>query len=160
MKKRNHQPSNIENLKNEYTQEKNLQNHREKKQKRHMQRRILLISLIGGIIIVGLSITILVNRQEVAKMNREKVQAEKNLKKVQAEQRLLNNQINQLKDDDFVTKLARSKYYLSKDGEIIFSLPEDNAAKILEETKKKAEETEKNKSSEEKKDSTEENSSN
>lgn len=72
------------------------------------------------------------------------------MKKVQAEQRLLNNQINQLKDDDFVTKLARSKYYLSKDGEIIFSLPEDNAAKILEETKKKSEETEKNKSSEEK----------
>lgn len=42
-----------------------------------MRRRIFLISLVGAIIIVGLSITILVNRQEVAKMNREKIQAEK-----------------------------------------------------------------------------------
>lgn len=37
-----------------------------------------------------------------------------------------------LKDDEYVAKLARSRYYLSKDGEIIFSVPEDNASKQAE----------------------------
>ncbi|AMB99167.1 hypothetical protein AWM75_03725 [Aerococcus urinaehominis] len=42
---------------------------------------------------------------------------------------VLENQANLLKDDAYVAKLARSRYYLSKDDEIIFSLPEDNDSK-------------------------------
>lgn len=41
----------------------------------------------------------------------------------------LSQQASLLKDDEYVAKLARSRYYLSKDGEVIFSVPEDNASK-------------------------------
>lgn len=44
----------------------------------------------------------------------------------------LSQQASLLKDDEYVAKLARSRYYLSKDGEIIFSVPEDNASKQAE----------------------------
>lgn len=44
----------------------------------------------------------------------------------------LSQQATLLKDDEYVAKLARSRYYLSKDGEIIFSVPEDNASKQAE----------------------------
>ena len=44
----------------------------------------------------------------------------------------LSQQATLLKDDEYVAKLARSRYYLSKDGEIIFSIPEDNASKQAE----------------------------
>ena len=44
----------------------------------------------------------------------------------------LSQQASLLKDDESVAKLARSRYYLSKDGEIIFSVPEDNASKQAE----------------------------
>ncbi|HJA90808.1 MAG TPA: septum formation initiator family protein, partial [Candidatus Jeotgalibaca merdavium] len=37
-----------------------------------------------------------------------------------------------LQDDEYVAKIARSRYYLSKDGELIFSLPEDNRSKAAE----------------------------
>ena len=44
----------------------------------------------------------------------------------------LSQQATLLKEDEYVAKLARSRYYLSKDGEIIFSIPEDNASKQAE----------------------------
>lgn len=44
----------------------------------------------------------------------------------------LTQQASLLKDDEYVAKLARSRYYLSKDGEVIFSVPEDNASKQAE----------------------------
>lgn len=44
----------------------------------------------------------------------------------------LSQQATLLKDDEYVAKLARSRYYLSKEGEIIFSVPEDNASKQAE----------------------------
>lgn len=44
----------------------------------------------------------------------------------------LSQQATLLKDDEYVAKLARSRYYLSKDGEVIFSVPEDNASKQAE----------------------------
>lgn len=44
----------------------------------------------------------------------------------------LSQQATLLKEDEYVAKLARSRYYLSKDGEVIFSVPEDNASKQAE----------------------------
>ena len=44
-------------------------------------------------------------------------------------------QVGLLQDDEYVAKLARSRYYLSKDGELIFSLPEDNRSKAAEKEK-------------------------
>ncbi|UJF16648.1 septum formation initiator family protein [Jeotgalibaca sp. MA1X17-3] len=38
-----------------------------------------------------------------------------------------------MQDNEYLAKLARGKYYLSKDGEIIFSLPEDNQSKAATE---------------------------
>lgn len=44
----------------------------------------------------------------------------------------LSQQATLLKEDEYVAKLARSRYYLSKEGEVIFSVPEDNASKQAE----------------------------
>ncbi|MDO4671012.1 MAG: septum formation initiator family protein [Aerococcus sp.] len=71
------------------------------------------------------------------------------------EQHLLKNlqqQTERLKDNDYVLKLARSRYYLSKEGEIIFSVPEDNdskQAKALNKAYKTASEESQNKTNQE-----------
>lgn len=54
----------------------------------------------------------------------------------------LENQVSLLKDDDYIAKLARSRYYLSKDGEMIFSLPEDNDSKQAKQLNKTLQEKE------------------
>lgn len=141
MKKK--EPTNVAQLKNDYTQAKTLQAHRERKQKRKVRRRISVILLIGSLFIIGLSLRIWNSTQSISKMEKERQQAEVVLKKTENNQEQLNMQIKRLEDENYVAKLARSQYYLSKDNEIIFSLPEDNAAKVIEKTKEKAESTEK-----------------
>lgn len=141
MKKK--EPTNVAQLKNDYTQAKTLQAHRERKQKRKVRRRISVILLIGSLFIIVLSLRIWNSTQSISKMEKERQQAEVVLKKTENNQEQLNMQIKRLEDENYVAKLARSQYYLSKDNEIIFSLPEDNAAKVIEKAKEKAETTEK-----------------
>lgn len=141
MKKK--EPTNVAQLKNDYTQAKTLQAHRERKQKRKVRRRISAILLIGSLFIIALSIRIWNSTQSISKMEKERQQAEVVLKKTENNQEQLNMQIKRLEDENYVAKLARSQYYLSKDNEIIFSLPEDNAAKVIEKTKEKTESSEK-----------------
>lgn len=141
MKKK--EPTNVAQLKNDYTQAKTLQAHRERKQKRKVRRRISVILLIGSLFIIVLSLRIWNSTQSISKMEKERQQAEVVLKKTENNQEQLNMQIKRLEDENYVAKLARSQYYLSKDNEVIFSLPEDNAAKVIEKTKEKAESTEK-----------------
>ncbi|MEG0497570.1 MAG: septum formation initiator family protein [Carnobacterium sp.] len=136
MKKK--EPTNVARLQNDYTKAKTLQAHREQKKKRKMRMRATIILLIGSFVIIFLSFKIFSNVQSISKMETEKQQAEVTLKDTKQEHEQLQTQIKRLEDEDYVAKIARSQYYLSKDNEIIFSLPEDNAAKVIEKTKEKS----------------------
>ncbi|RKJ59809.1 septum formation initiator, partial [Butyricicoccus sp. 1XD8-22] len=41
------------------------------------------------------------------------------------QQEMLNLQIAKLEDDEYLAKLARKEYFLSEEGEIIFTIPKD-----------------------------------
>lgn len=125
-------PKNISRLNNEYTHNKTLEALRKRKQKRHMRRRIVGILVISGFFVSGFAINIWTNTQTISQMEEEKKEAHTELKLVEREQEDLNDQIKKLENEDYVAKVARSQYYLSEDNEIIFSLPEDNAANDIE----------------------------
>lgn len=62
--------------------------------------------------------------------------AQQELESVQTYQDDLNYYIGMLEDEDYVAKLARGQYFLTKEDEIVFNLPEDaksDEASILEE---------------------------
>ena len=126
--------TNVAKLTNEYTHNKTLQALRERKHKRHMRRRIAGILAISCFFVSGFAINIWTNTQTISQMEHEKKEAQNELKLVEKEQENLNNQIKKLEDEDYVAKVARSQYYLSEENEIIFSLPEDNAANEIEKT--------------------------
>ncbi|MCI5775139.1 MAG: septum formation initiator family protein [Aerococcus sp.] len=58
----------------------------------------------------------------------ERQQVEQSVESEEKGLKSLKNEATLLKDDDYVMKLARSRYYMSKDDEVIFSTPEDNAS--------------------------------
>lgn len=97
-----------------------------------MRRRIVGILVISGFFVSGFAINIWTNTQTISQMEEEKKEAHTELKLVEREQEDLNDQIKKLENEDYVAKVARSQYYLSEDNEIIFSLPEDNAANDIE----------------------------
>lgn len=132
---KNRKTDNVTQLENEFTQTKTVQAHRETKYNKQKKRRIAAIVAISSVFIVGLSSNLVKNTQVIAGLDDQKVASAEELKEVEKHHETLQDEIKKLEDDDYIAKLARSQYYLSQEGEIIFSFPEDNAAKTQEKSK-------------------------
>ena len=81
----------------------------------HSLLMAVVIAIAGSLIlqIVG-------QLNQAGKIEAQIVEARKEESKVKEQQKSLVQQVELLQQDDYVAKLARSEYYLSKSGEIIF----------------------------------------
>ncbi|EAE6035264.1 septum formation initiator family protein [Listeria monocytogenes] len=90
-------------------------------------RRLAFMAII--FVVVGGLLTITYTKQALTLKEKKakQVQVDKKMVAMKDEEEALNEQIKKLHNDDYIAKLARSEYYLSKDGEIIFNIPEENS---------------------------------
>ncbi|MBC2312574.1 septum formation initiator family protein [Listeria welshimeri] len=90
-------------------------------------RRLAFMAII--FVVVGGLLTITYTKQVLSlyEKKEKQVQVDKKMVAMKDEEEALNDQIKKLHNDDYIAKLARSEYYLSKDGEIIFNIPEENS---------------------------------
>ena len=79
-------------------------------------------------------------RKEEPSQKIEQAKAEKEVAEKQKES--LTQQVELLQSDEYIAKLARSEYYLSKTGEIIFSTPNDTAEHKAQQAKEEVEQGE------------------
>ncbi|EUJ28803.1 cell division protein [Listeria floridensis FSL S10-1187] len=86
-----------------------------------------LAVLLAVLVIAFAAVFITYTKQALLLKNKqaEKVKVEQKLADAKTEERQLKAQISKLHDDEYIAKLARSEYYLSKEGEIIFNTPTD-----------------------------------
>ena len=96
----------------------------------HSLLMAVVIAIAGSLIlqIVG-------QINQAGKIESQIVEAKKEEAKVKQEQKSLVQQVELLQQDDYVAKLARSEYYLSKSGEIIFNTPDDAAQNKIQQAK-------------------------
>ena len=96
----------------------------------HSLLMAVVIAITGSLIlqIVG-------QIKQVGKIEAQIVEAKKEEAKVKEQQKSLIQQVELLQQDDYVAKLARSEYYLSKSGEIIFNTPDDAAQNKIQQAK-------------------------
>lgn len=127
----------VTQLKNDYTQSKTVEAYRDHKHKRTLKRRVAGIMALASVLIISLGMNIFNNTRQLAQMDNEKVASAEELKQVEKTQENLEAETKKLEDEEYIAKLARSQYYLTKDGEIVFSFPEDNAAKTQEQEQEK-----------------------
>lgn len=83
----------------------------------------IIFAVVGGLLTITYTKQVLTLKEKKEKQ----VQVDKKMVAMKDEQESLNEQIKKLHNDDYIAKLARSEYYLSKDGEIIFNIPEENS---------------------------------
>ncbi|ECP0224584.1 septum formation initiator family protein [Listeria monocytogenes] len=83
----------------------------------------IIFAVVGGLLTITYTEQVLTLKEKKEKQ----VQVDKKMVAMKDEQDSLNEQIKKLHNDDYIAKLARSEYYLSKDGEIIFNIPEENS---------------------------------
>lgn len=99
--------------------------------------------LVGVIAISGSMIVGIGNQFSQANQLDQKIEQAKAEKEVAEKQKeSLTQQVELLQSDEYIAKLARSEYYLSKTGEIIFSTPNDTAEYKAQQAKEEVEQGE------------------
>nr|WP_106782175.1 septum formation initiator family protein [Lysinibacillus timonensis] len=116
----------VRTLQNDYVRASDEELKIEKKLKVLFRRRMFVFTLLAIAVLSILISTIFTQDQRIAKKEQEKAEALAELEKVKEQQEMLNLQIAKLEDDEYIAKLARKEYFLSEDGEIIFTIPKEN----------------------------------
>ncbi|CAM2363485.1 FtsB family cell division protein [Listeria seeligeri] len=117
----------VARIENRYIKDTATMNKTRSRRRIALFRRLAFMAVIFAV--VGGLLTITYTQQVLSLKDKKEKQVEVDKKMVATkdEEEALNNQIKKLHDDDYIAKLARSEYYLSKDGEIIFNIPEENS---------------------------------
>lgn len=124
---REKQSNTVKSLNNDYVRSNEEQ--QQLKQKRHRQkiflrRRFAVYTVIAAIILFCLFDYMGKQRELLAKQHDELAAAEEKLESAKEQQEMLKLQISKLEDDEYIAKLARKEYFLSEEGEIIFTIPD------------------------------------
>ncbi|MGM9950763.1 MAG: septum formation initiator family protein [Lysinibacillus sp.] len=90
------------------------------------RRRLVVFFAFAAVVCIVLGSAMLNQNARLAEKEEEKRQVQEELATVKEQQEMLKLQITKLEDDDYIAKLARKEYFLSEDGEIIFTIPKGN----------------------------------
>ena len=124
-KRQKRQFNNVRTLENDYVRSTDNKTQYSKKQKVRIRRRLVFFGLVASFILVFLISTTFSQNKRLAEKQQHKEEVLTQLDEIKEQQDLLSLQIAKLEDDDYIAKLARKEYFLSDDGEIIFTIPGD-----------------------------------
>lgn len=119
---------------NNYTRKRENEKKTKQDENRVAKRRTLLFGSML-LVVAGILLIVAFNQQNQNQLiHEELVQAQVVLDERKNEAEDLEQQIRQLNDDDYITRIARSEFFLSEEGEIVFNLsdletPEEKAEK-------------------------------
>ena len=90
---------------------------------------------VGALVIFAIiGVQIFHDMQRMHQLNELRVEANAEMKEVNADVDQLHQDVSLLKDDEYVAKLARSKFFYSKDGEKVYPILESNTDSSTNET--------------------------
>lgn len=113
-------------LLNSYTRKKESEKKVLTGEQRVSRRRTLLISSIMLVVASILLVMALHQQHQNSLLKEEVVSNEEILENKITEARDLEQKIKQLNDDNYIMRIARSEFFLSEEGEIIFNLSDGN----------------------------------
>ncbi len=91
------------------------------------RRRRLGIMFAAALIVFSfIGINLFRNSQRLVSLQENRQEVEKEQKQVKKTEKELNREVDLLHDTEYVEKVARSKYFYSKEGEQVYSIPELN----------------------------------
>lgn len=126
-------PAKIERLENDYTRRLDHQQasakHTQWLGKRRVRRATRILAFFA-VFAIFLGVQLVRTNASLHHVRQEVSTSQVKLKKTKAESRELQGQIKQLNNQDYLGRLIRSKYYYSKSGETIYSLPGDHASDV------------------------------
>lgn len=109
-----------------YVQQYDAYIERQNRKKQRLIRRLVLFSLMTVLIIGAMGVYHWNQRALHAEKTDEYEQLQDELTELEQEETNLKEEIELLNDEDYVLDIARTNYFFTKKGELIFQLPDDN----------------------------------
>ncbi|QQK74287.1 septum formation initiator family protein [Salicibibacter cibarius] len=98
---------------------------REQRRKRGLRRRLTVIGIVASIVVVFAGIGLISQYGMIQANNAEKIELQEQLEELEANENDLEREIMNYNDEEYITEVARKDYYMSKPGETLYQLPED-----------------------------------
>jgi len=98
---------------------------RQKRKKQRLVRRLVLFSIIAAITIGSMASYHMKQRALHTEKEKQYEQLQEELAGLQQEEDNMKEEIDLLNNEDYVLEIARTNYFFSKEGELIFKLPEE-----------------------------------
>lgn len=96
-----------------------------KRRKTLIIRRLAAFFIFASILAYFTISTIISQSSTIEELKAEQAKLDAELKDLQKTETILKEEIIKLNDDEYIGKLARKEYFLSEDGEIIFTISEE-----------------------------------
>ena len=122
----------VKTLDNDYVRSNtNLAKQQQVKQRQKVlsRRRLAVFFVVATAVCIALVSTMVSQNARLAEKEAQKTKVQEELMTVQNQKEMLELQIAKLQDDEYIAKLARKEYFLSEEGEIIFTIPKENDKK-------------------------------
>lgn len=116
----------VTRLESKYMQQYEAHMERQRRRKKRLMRRLVLFSLIALLAIGSMASYHVKQRNLHAEKSEQYEQLESELAHLKKEEEHLKEEIKLLKNEEYVLELARTNYFFSKEGELIFKLPDEN----------------------------------
>lgn len=122
----------IARIKSDYMKQYDAHLQRQKRRQKRLLRRIALSVILVAIVLGSMTIYHFKQRAMYAEIKSEHKQLDVELNQLEKEEQNLLEEIALLNDDEYILELARTNYFLSKKGELIFLSDEEKAVSDTE----------------------------
>lgn len=121
MAKRN----NVSRIHDAYIEQYDAQMKREKRRKKKLYRRLMLFGFIVAITLITLTTYHINQRMTHQELEKEHKVLTQQLDNLQKEEKNLTEEIELLNDEEYLLQIAKTNYFFTEEGEIVFKLPEE-----------------------------------
>ncbi|NCU17736.1 FtsB family cell division protein [Pallidibacillus pasinlerensis] len=109
-----------------YMNKQNQQKLVARRKKKLLIRRLTVFSIFACIVIISFTLTLKFQKETLSDKQKQLDELQVQSEKLEKEKKILQDEITKLQDDEYIGKYVRQEYYLSDEGEIIFTVPEDD----------------------------------
>jgi len=116
----------VTRMKSDYIQEYEAQERKEKRRRKAILKRLVVFSTLAVLVLGSLTIYHFKQRSIQADIENEYTELQEEMIQLEKEEKDLMEEIAMLKDEEYILELARTNYFLSKEGELIFLTDDSN----------------------------------
>ncbi|WP_163539353.1 septum formation initiator family protein [Gracilibacillus sp. YIM 98692] len=117
--------NNVSRIHDAYIEQYQAQMKRRQKRKKRLVRRLALFAVVVMITMTGLTTYHLDQRAKLKDMEQEYTELSNQLTTLKQEEEQLTEEIELLNDEEYLLQIAKTNYFFTEKGEIIFKLPEE-----------------------------------